>query len=344
MQYKTHLTHKTVLLIITLISVAPISSMAQAAIIAEATSELEYRHSYLINNGSVPQGIRLSSVPQSLSIAGGAQSTVDEGSAINEEGFEVQVGNPFLTPPLPYEARRNNRTTLNAGAEGAQSDYDISALSVYDQDTLPIVASTIQRDIENSGAAEVVLSSQAVAAEAESFYNITRGYRLENISNQRQRFSIVGDVSFDLFSQYEGMGGFADTAMSLFTLFENVMGVNATLDLTSFYDPNIVESNANASVFERLTTNEPNLGGFLLSTSALAEGGGDVSTASISESFSYRLLIEMDVGSSFEFFTGFSQRNTAIFDPQSINVSSPTALILFGFSALILLFRGCRRS
>ncbi|MDT0593404.1 hypothetical protein [Glaciecola petra] len=312
---------------------------AQAAIITQATSELEYTHNYSVNNGRVPEGIRLSTTPQTLSIGGNARSEVDEESAINENASEVQVANPFSNPVLPYEARRNNRTTFNAGAEGAQSDYDISVRTVNDPDADPTASSIIQRDTNNSGAAELVLLSQTVAAEAESRYNMTRGYTLENISNQRQQFFITGNVSFDLFSEYEGLGGFANSAMSLFTLFENVAGVNATLDLTSVYDPDIVQSNANASVFERLTTNEPNFGGFLLSTSARAEGGGNISTASISEAFSYRILIDMDVGTRFDFLTGFSQRNTVLFDPQSVEVNGPAISLLFSVSLVLLGFK-----
>lgn len=335
MQANKTITHTLAIVI----SSSFILAQAQAAIIVEASSELDYRHSYLINNGSVPDGISLSNVPQSLTIQGNVQSSANEATAINEEAGSVQIGNPFATPPLPFESRRQNRTTFNSGAEGAQSDYDVSITARDDPNADPSLTSIVERTIDNSGGAEVVLSTQDVSAQASSFYNAERGYRLVNISNNRQVFSIIGDVSFDMFSQFEGSNGFASASVSLFTLFENVQGVAANFSLGNAYNPDIVEDGAGASVFESLTFNEPNIGGFLFNGSTMAQGNGGITTASISEQFTYRLELIMDAGASFDFFTGFRQRNITEYDPQSINVSAPIGLGLFSLALLAFIRR-----
>lgn len=315
-------------------------SYAQSAIIAEATSELNFRHSYRINNGSVPDGIRLSSVPGSLSISSDLQTNVNEPTAVLETANFVQVGNPFLTPALPFESRRNHRTTFNAGTEGAQSDFDISATSENDPDSDPTATSIVERVIDNSGGAEVVLTTANIAAQASASFGITRGYRLQNLSDNLTNFSIIGDVDFDLSSQYEGANGFANASMSVFTLFEQALGVSADFSLSSVYDPDFTMSGTGASVFESLTFNEPILGGFLFSGSTRAQGnGGDVMSASIRELFTYRLDLTMEAGSSFDFFTGFSQENIAEYDPQAVSVSAPSTLSLFCVTLLVLGFK-----
>ncbi|WP_371194810.1 hypothetical protein [Glaciecola sp. SC05] len=308
---------------------------AQAAIIT-ANSELEFRHAYEINNGSVPQGVNISNSPQTLSISGGALSSIDDPAALEEDNPFVQVGNPFTSPALPFRAIRDRRSTYNAGTEGAQSDYDVSVTSRDDPEGDPTLTSIVERSVENSGGAEIRLATQDIAAQANSFYNSNRGYLVENISNNRQVFSITGDVSFDFLSEFEGDNGFASAGMSVFTLFEKTQGVAANFSLNSPYTPNIIENGSGASVFESLTFNEPNFDGFLFTGSTMAQANGGTTTASLSELFSYRLDLIMEAGSSFEFFSGFSQSNAVEYNPQSIDVDAPLGMGLFSIALLSL--------
>ncbi|WP_300037718.1 VPLPA-CTERM sorting domain-containing protein [uncultured Roseobacter sp.] len=319
--------------VLSLSSIAVLSAGTAFAAPISADSDLRLYHSYVLNSGSVPQGIRLSVLPGSLEISGGAESSVDDPTATNSVTTDVVVGNPFSDPPLPYSASRSDQTTLPGGTEGAGSSFDVEVTAIDDPDADPFETSIIERTVRNSGSARAGITSEPVAAAAHSNYAITRGYLFENLSDDLISFNIVGDVRASFSAGYDGVDGFARTSGTIFNEFGNGVGAEIGYLPLAPYLRTVTEEGDSAAVAENLITGSD---GFMFSAATGATGTGGENTAALDVTWRYLFSISLDPGGSLEMLTGFRQRNAVEYMPQPAQVPLPASLafLLAGMAGL----------
>ncbi|MEM6310078.1 MAG: hypothetical protein AAF754_08505 [Pseudomonadota bacterium] len=299
----------------------------------QAISSLGINNSYTVNNGSVPEGIRLENVVPSLSVSGDVQSSVDDPAATTTTANDTVVGNPFLDPPRPFSANRLSTTTLPGSAEGSTAFFGIEIETEHDADVTDPITSIVSRSTKQSGGAQASISSAPVAAAAFSEFENERAYRFENTTNAEISFVIDGIIDANLLAFYDGTDGFARATGTAYTLFENAIDASAFFAPLTPYVPLTSASNDSASAVESLVANSD---GISLSVAASALGDGSDPLAEVELEFGYFFLVTLDGGGSIDLRTGFSQRNEVQYNPQIAAVPLPAGLplLLFALAAL----------
>ncbi|WP_288937874.1 hypothetical protein [uncultured Roseovarius sp.] len=308
---------------------------AQAATV-NATSDLNMLHSYTVNSGSVPAGVRLSLLAGALALGENAASSVDDPTAINSTIPFAQVANPFTDPPIPYIAQRVDRSTINGGLDGSQAQYDMSATSVDDPDANPLDTSIVERTVDTSGAARVFLSAGDVAASAHSDFLLDRGFSFVNESGESVSFNITGEVTASFLASHDGMDGFARASGNLFLEFADMIGTQVDYLPLAPYLRTIEDGDAGASVTEQLVTSGGAFDGFNFSAATTAIADGSDTTASFDASFRYMFRVQMDPGARFNLMTGARQANAVEYTPQLSPVPLPASLPVLGSAFLML--------
>lgn len=302
------------------------SGMAIAAPIS-ADSDLMLFHDYTVNSGSVPQGLSFNIVPGTLVLSSSADSQVDDPAASQINSTSAQVGNAFATPPIPFLANRLNRTTINAGAEGAEASYNVSITQRDDPDADPLETSIVERTVDVNGSARAGISSAPIAADAMSQFENARGYSFENTTNSMIAFNIVGEVRASLSADYNGEDGFARASGTLFLRFEDLMGASVSFLPISPYSRTIDDSDPGASITESLMIGS-SFGGFDFSASATALGNGGDTSANFDATFRYLFGVSIDAGGSLVMRTGHTQVNAVEYNPVPGVVPLPAGIPL----------------
>jgi len=315
---------------IVLAAVATVSASAAGAAPISAFSNLDMVHRYTVNSGSVPTGINLGNLPGSLTIAGGADSFVDDPAATNTETSSAVVGNPFTNPVIPFSADRTDITSFSPGFEGAGSQYNIRVTAEDDPDANPALTSITRRAVETIGAAAAVMPSVAAEATASAFYRSERGYYFENTTDALISFNIIGEVAASFSSSYDGIDGLARATGRLYNRFENGVGATISYLPLSPYLTTTEDADPGATVVQNLIANDS---GFDFSASTTAIGSGPLTEASFDADFRYRFGVSLAPGGRVELVTGFAQANAVEYVPTLTAVPLP-ASVLFLLSAV----------
>ena len=317
---------------------ATMTLWAGAAISApvSANSELSLFHRYTVNSGSVPDAVRLSSLPGTLVLDADIGTAVDDPDAENTNSVNTVIGNPFSEPPVPFSSTRTDETVLPGGAEGAFAAYDVEIISVDDPDANPFDTSIVDRTVNNSGSVQAEITSGPVGAEGSAFFNNERGYLFENVSDSLVSFNIVGDVRASFLSSYDGSDGFARASGTLFSEFGAHSGATVSYLPLAPYLRTITEEGGTAQVTENLVTSGDGFDGFLFSAATSAAGGADAAEAALDVTFRYLFSISLDPGGSVELLTGFRQRNAVEYTPAPAPVPLPASFsfLLAGLAGL----------
>ncbi|WP_424966880.1 VPLPA-CTERM sorting domain-containing protein [Dinoroseobacter sp. S375] len=318
--------------------------MAQAAPVT-AISELSMSHSFIINSGSRPTGIEIETVPDSLTVEGQAESQVDGAGFTTTESSDVQVGNSFSDPPLPFEAQRS-QTQVNLGnGDVATAGYDVSILVVNDPDLGNSANAPTRREIEQFGIAAVSNAADPINGSAISDFNNTRDYRFTNTTNDTISFNIAGQFEAEMRAEHQGPEGFARTSGSFEVLFETGPGVDITYFPVAPYLITVDEDDPNASVAEMFFADDGAIAGVTFSGGASAIADGTEVVASLSAQSRYVFGVTLEGGASMVLETAFSQVNAvqvAIPDIPPVPLPASLPLLLAGLGGVAALRRRSR--
>lgn len=288
----------------------------------EAVSGLSYLHRHVVNSGNLPTGLSIRTPGGGLSITGNAEAALDRPDATPMETSFIQVGNPFATPPLPYIAERVVSQEVVGGDPSARADYAVEVLALNDPDVMPLDGSIVSRTVENSGGAVFTSLFGAESGSASADYAITREYLFENQSGGRLVFNIVGEMAAEASAAFDGVSGFARSAVSFSNNLDLGAGVSVDFLPLAPYLVNPSETGPGATVLTGLSADA---GGVFFSGLADASGDGD-SAAAFSMTYRYLFMVEMAAGSSFSMFNSFGHANAVGYAVQP--VPAPAAGLL----------------
>ena len=298
-----------------------------------ARSELQLSHSMLINSGNMINGIDIGYPGTAFQTTHGATSMVDHPDAYHNEISDTIVGNIFATPPIAFQDNWLDTTALPGDSEGAQSGYNISVL-LTNGDGAVNQYEPINQDVEQYGRAVAQITSEPVAAAAQSWRTFERDFTFENITDHLISFNIVGLFTAELLAEYNGEDGFARTSGGFDLLFQNGDDVRITYFAIAPYLFSSTESGAGASVSEQLLINEAGVSGVSFNASASAFGDGGTSSAHYQGESRYIFGISMDPGAFLRLNVAFRQNNAVDYSPQPQSTPVPVP------GSLSLLFVG----
>ncbi|WP_272004710.1 VPLPA-CTERM sorting domain-containing protein [Roseovarius sp. ZX-A-9] len=314
------------LLLATAVQATPIS----------AFSELEVSHSFVINNGSSPEGIDISFGPNALIIDNDATTFVDHPSGNAVDDSEVVIGNQFSDPPLAAERSWLSTTILPNGTEGALAHYHTTILTEDDPDDDN--SDITRRSVHQVGEANAVITSDPIAASAASFERSARSYLFTNTTNDLISFNIAGQFDASLGAQYTGIDGFARASAGIELLFSPSNGAEVSYFPISPYLTTIEDTAPGAVAAEQLLIDT---GGLTFSASTSAIGDGGTTTALLDAEIRYIFGLSLAPGATVVMDAGFSQANAVDYTPRApmtpVPVPATLPLLLsglVGFAAL----------
>lgn len=322
-------------LVIPFLFVALLSANEALAAPISAFSELEVNHSFVINNGNSPQGIDIGAGPINLIIERDAATFVDDPAAVTEDDIDVVVGNPFTDPPLAAEGARLRTTLRPGGTEGALARYHSTTTTEDDPDD--DVFDITRRTVSQEGEANVVITSDPIAASAASSELVSRTYQFENTTDQLISFNIAGQFDASLGAQYNGIDGFARASAGIDLLFTPTVGADITYFPIAPYLTNIQDDDLGALAAEQLLIGSS---GFSFTGSTSASGEGGTTTALLDAQIRYIFGISLDPNASLVMTASFRQANAVDYTPQPmapvpVPASLPILLsALAGFAAI----------
>lgn len=317
------------------------SASTALAVPVNAESELSVFHGWLVNGGSVPDGIEVTSVPLSLIIETDAITEIDDPDAAETTLNDFVVGNPFSDPVIPVQSNRQSRTTVPGSTDSSTAivDYTIEVEDFSDATSFDVV----RRDIDQTGFARVGINDAPVQASALASHDGARDYRFDNVSNQTISFDLTGMFTADLSARFLGDDGFALSSASFDILFEVRTGSSVTFTPGAPYLTTIMDGDPGTSVSEQYLTNSGGITGVSFNASVEANGTGGSTQASYLGSGAYTFGITLDPNASLVMQTSFSQLNSIVFEPAPdvppVPLPAGLPLLLSGMIGLGLLRR-----
>lgn len=314
------------------------ASAAHAAPIG-AFSELQMSHSFVINGGTVPEGVRVDNLASTFEIDTDATSMVDDPTAVPSQTNFVQVGNAFVDPPLPFISQRNNASQLPGGFEGAASGYDVEVTT--EVDPRDDVFDTTRRSITQEGSASAILLDDTIAAEASSFFRSARSFLFTNTTDQLLSFNIAGQFDAMLRAEYNGDDGIARVAAGFVLDFVLINGGEINFFPITPYLTAIEDDDPGSFVNHLLQTDPDATRDLVFSASASATGSGGTTLASFDGSQSYVFGVTLDPNAQLLLRTSYSQANSVehipLADVPPVPLPAGGGLLLtgvFGFAAI----------
>ena len=289
------------------------SASAALAAPINAESELSASHGWLLNGGSVPDGIEVTSVPLSLIIETDAITEFDDPTATETTLSDFVIGNSFSDPVIPVQSTRQSRTTVPDSTDSSTAivDYSIEIEDDPNNNTFD----AIRQDIDQTGFARIGINDAPVQASALASHNGGRDYRFENVSDQTISFDLTGMFTADLSASFLGDDGFALSSASFGVLFEVGTGSSVTFTPGAPYLTTIMDSDPGTSVSEQYLTNSGGITGVSFNASVEANSTGGATQASFLGSSAFVFGITLDPNASLLLETSFSQLNTIVVEP-----------------------------
>jgi hypothetical protein len=153
----------------------------------DAMSEIFLSHSWLINSGNVPDGIKVENLSNTLVIDSEISTMIDDPTAEETVNQNFVVGNPFSDPPVAVDAERIHFTTVDDKPDFAAAIYSYTIESEDDPDDG--VFDITRRDIDQYGLARVNTEDNLVDASAMSSHVGGREFRFVNTSDDLISFN-----------------------------------------------------------------------------------------------------------------------------------------------------------
>ncbi|MEP4197004.1 MAG: VPLPA-CTERM sorting domain-containing protein [Aliishimia sp.] len=291
------------------------TNMAHAAPIG-AFSELEMSHSFVINSGNIPAGIGTSNPGNSFEFDAEATSSVDDPTGDPSQTNFVQVGNPFLDPPLPFVSQRNNATQLPGGFEGAAGGYAIEVTT--EDDPRDDVFDITRRSVAQEGSASSILLDETIASAASSFVRSSRDYRFTNTTDQLISFNIAGQFDAMLRAEYTGNDGLARVAAGFELDFVGNDGVEINYFPVAPYLTMIEDSDPGSFVSHGLQTFSGGATDLIFNAAASASGSGGTTLASFEGQHRYVFGLTLGPSATVLLRTSYTQANSVEHTPLGV--------------------------
>ena len=316
-----------------------LSGTAAVATPVDAISELSMTHTWQVSGGSVPDGITISSVANSLIIDSNIATAIDDPTAEETADNTFIVGNQFADPPIPVESRALNFTTVDGSDDFTAASFDYT-ITVEDDPGLDGPYDAIRRDIEQTGFASANLQDNSVASAMSSHVG-ARDILFTNTTDALLSFNIAGLFEADLLATFEGDGGIARTSAGFELLFDLGEGASVTYFPIAPYLSTTTDTDPGATVSDLFLANSGGITGINFGASTTAIGDGGITEAAFSASSRYNFGISLEAGSSLVFETSFRQSNAVFVEPAPVipPVPLPATLPMLlaglaGFTAL----------
>jgi len=253
----------------------------------------------------------------------------------------IQVGNPAVSPTVPFLLQRNNATQLPSGFEGAAGGY---AVEIENEDTLDAsVASTVRRSVSREGSASVLLLDDTIAASAASSYSSSRDYAITNTTDELISFNFVGQFDAMLRAEYTGDDGVARVAGSFELGFEGIDRENINYFPVAPYLTVVQEENPESSVAQSFLAFSDDSTQMTFNASASATGTGPTTLARLEADHRYAIGLTLNPFAEVLLTTGFTQANSVDHTPLAsvapVPLPASAWLLLCGLSAVFGLRR-----
>lgn len=303
----------------------------------DAVSYLQVSHSYEIVGGDAPDFIDVGTGgPNPTRIR---NSGVDDpAAALAIDDVATQVG---VVGDIPYRETARHRTNRPDPTEFADAQYDISLFATQDAGStfLGFGSETIER----TGLAQTRITSDPVAAFAQSGYSDERRSRITNESDGEETLAIRGEFAFSLLSSVNGDDALARTSTAIDLVLSGVDAADVTFLSLETYAPDIEDSAPGATVVENLIRNEPGTAGLTFSAATTAIGDGGYTEATLDVTFRYLLFVTLGAGETVFLDFGYSQANYVEYTPGMAAVPLPAGLPLLAGALALLGLAGRRR-
>lgn len=281
----------------------------------DAMSEIFLSHSWLINSGNVPDGIKVENLSNTLVIDSEISTMIDDPTAEETVNQNFVVGNPFSDPPVAVDAERIHFTTVDDKPDFAAAIYSYTIESEDDPDDG--VFDITRRDIDQYGLARVNTEDNLVDASAMSSHVGGREFRFVNTSDDLISFNLVGALEAELTASFDGAAGVADATAGFGLLFEGGLGASVNYFPIAPYLTTTVDSDPGSIVEDLFLANSGGITGVSFDASVSATGDGGLTEAAFFADTRYIFTISLEQGASISMVTSFYQSNSVVAGPVS---------------------------